>query len=277
MEEGVHESLAMDVISDEPMQNIAKVALARRQMESLSVMSIFGVPRSALDHVGNDDWTGAYTIISLLVLLSPNLESLDVDLAVCQRVVPLLSQIRPQCLARVVARMDADPEECVGVTIPDLERYLALSGLHSLRTDLMPSSHRSLTFSGFSTELRSSLKHLYFKDTHMGASDIQMVLKACPQLSTLYMTLGAGASDGYCPEMYETVCTIQAHGQQLQELVIVAHGISGEPRRSWRQVEPFYSFDKLRFLALPMELLILQFALQDYADEPFLRDREESS
>nr|OQO24921.1 hypothetical protein B0A51_10616 [Rachicladosporium sp. CCFEE 5018] len=234
-------------------------------------MSVFGVWRSALDHVGNDDWTGAYAIISLLVIFCPNLESMDVDLAVCQRVIPLLSQIGPQCLVRVVTRLEADPEVCVGETIPNLEQYLELPDLHSLRTDSMPSSHRSLTFSGFSTELRSSLKHLYFKDTHMGASDIKMVLIACTQLSTLYMTLGEGASDGYCPEMYETVCAIQAHGQQLQELVIVAQGISGQSRRSWRQVEPSCQFNNLRFLALPVELLTPQFAQQDYADEPFLR------
>ncbi|OQN97895.1 hypothetical protein B0A48_16206 [Cryoendolithus antarcticus] len=271
MEEDVNESLPMGTVSDVSMQNIAKVALARRHMESLGVMSVFGIWRSALDHVGNDDWTGSYAVISLLVILSPNLESMDVDLAVCQRVIPLLSQIRPQCLTRVVARLDADPEECMGETIPNVERYLKLPGLHSLRTDSMPSSHRSLTFSGFSTELRSSLKHLYFKETHMGASDIKMVLIACPQLLTLYMTLGEGASDGYCPEMYETVCAIQAHGQQLQELAIVAHGISGESRRSWRQIESFHQFDSLRFLAIPVELLIPQFAQQDYADEPFLR------
>ncbi|KAK6432952.1 Telomerase protein component 1 [Oleoguttula sp. CCFEE 5521] len=271
MEEDVNESLPMGTISDESMQNIAKVALARRHMEPLGVMSVFGIWRSALDHVGNDDWTGSYAVISLLVILSPNLESMDVDLAVCQRVIPLLSLIRPQCLTRVVARLDADPEECMGETIPNVERYLELPGLHSLRTDSMPSSHRGLTFSGFSTELRSSLKHLYFKETHMGTSDIKMVLIACPQLLTLYMTLGEGASDGYCPEMYETVCAIQAHGQQLQELAIVAHGISGESRRSWRQIESFHQFDNLRFLALPVELLIPQFAHQDYADEPFLR------
>nr|OQO28084.1 hypothetical protein B0A51_06634 [Rachicladosporium sp. CCFEE 5018] len=240
-------------------------------MESLGVVSVFRVWRSALEHVGNDDWTGAYAIISLLVIFCPNLESVDVDLAVCQRVIPLLSQIGPEWLARVVARLEADPEKCVGETIPNLEHYLELPGLHSLRTDSMPSSHRSLTFSGYKAELRSSLKHLYFKDTHMGASDIKMVLIACPQLSTLYMTLGEGASHGYYPEMYETVCAIQAHGRELQELVIVAHSISGESRRSWRQVEPFHHFDSLRFLALPMELLITQFAQQDYADEPFLR------